>query len=149
MKVKRQLDKNGNQIKYRLIDYFYNDKKNSIVLLIQLINQKEIKEMLPRVLLSDDEIVSSMCQLEVRLITYLECKQRFDCMYKVEGQIIDEDFTKSQITIRNLETNKVQNKTILEVGGDNNIINKLSSQDAFRLGYLTGTASVLNEGIRE
>jgi len=132
---------------YKLVDYSYSEKAGKFLVTVQL-KYKDIKrEIDPAALLVDNKLVRMMSQENIRLITYLACKNMFSVTYKIVAQNFDKAGIKDTIEIRHVETNKLETKLISEILSNKDYLNKMGQEDAFRIGYAAGAASVINEQI--
>lgn len=130
---------------YNLIDYNYSEAEKKILITVQL-KYKDIKqEVDPAALLKDDNLVRMLSQEDIRLITFLACKNKFSAVYKVVGHCFNEFDINNTIEILHVETNKVESKLISEILNNKEYINKMQPEDIFRLGFAAGASSVANE----
>ncbi len=130
---------------YRLVNYGYSEKAKKTLITVQL-KYKDVKQEIdPDVFLRDNNLVQMMSQENIRLITFLACKNNFSATYKVVAQNFNQSGIKDTIEIRHVETNKIETKLISEILNNKDYINKMSQEDIFRIGFAAGAASVANE----
>lgn len=132
---------------YSLVDYHYSEKAKKFLITVQLKYKNIQQEIDPEALLKDNTLVRMMSQENIRLITYLACKNSFSITYKVVAQNFHEAGIKNSIEIRHVETNKLETKLISEILSDKDYLHKMQQEDIFRIGFAAGAASVANEQI--
>lgn len=130
---------------YKLVDYNFSEKEKKYLITVQLKYKDIKKEIDPDALLKDNNLVRMMSQENIRLITYLACKNNFSVTYKVVAQNFNNAGIKDTIEIRHVETNKLETKLISEILNDKDYLNRMPQEDIFRIGFAAGAASVINE----
>lgn len=130
---------------YKLVDYNFSEKEKKFLITVQLKYRDIKREIDPELLLADTNMVRMMSPENIRLITYLACKNSFSVTYKVVAQNFDAAGIKDTIEIRHVETNKSETKLIGEILSNKDYLNRMHPEDIFRLGFAAGAASVANE----
>jgi hypothetical protein len=133
---------------YKLVDYNYAEKERKFLITVQL-KYKDIKQDIdPEVFLKDDNLVRMMSPENIRLITYLACKNNFAVMYQVVNQNFHGLGLEKAIEIRHVETKKIETKLVGEILSDKNYLHRMHPEEVFKIGFAAGATSITNEQVK-
>lgn len=139
-------EKSNNGPKYRVIGIYKNEDDNYKILL-QIINKNVTFYAKPEEILVDDEFVDCLSSRDVRTLTYLGYLSLNQPQYKILAQRLSE---KSEMfVIKKRGEKKPIIKTVSEIIKETDIITKMDSNDAKKLGYAIANNELKQERIEK
>ena len=122
------------QYPYEILDIYYQDNDYHVTYKVKMMPQE--KSISLSCFLNDDSIVAGLNPLEVRALTQLESQCQYLPTYKIDTEVFNQKTKTYEIILKNKFENKLDQKTDIDGIASKRIIDKLPSNEAFRLGYL-------------
>ena len=98
----------------------------------------------------DDVVLKGFSALDVRNITYLACKaenlvQESKSFYSIISQFFSRNRREEMFIIQEANSAHCMTKSAQEISNDPKAIEKFTSQDAHKIGYIAGSEQVMIE----
>jgi len=126
---------------YKIIDHLIYDNKEELV--IQIAGKNAFIKIDPKELIKDESMLRGFSPLDVRTITYLACQNKNPVKKtKLLYSIVEQFFSlKGKKEMFNLKTDDGLQiiKSAQDISSNAELINQLSSEDAHRIGFVSGT----------
>ncbi|TAK74961.1 MAG: hypothetical protein EPO11_06245 [Gammaproteobacteria bacterium] len=110
------------------------NKNNEVVLHIKVINKLDVFLRKPSEIVANDYLLEGFSKKDIRMITYLATQELHKPTHKITSHHHDDELDKIAFTLTKKD-GKTYNMTADQVSQDKELINKLSQQDAHRIGY--------------
>ncbi len=101
--------------------------------------------MTPEQIILDDTIIDGLSSKETRAITYLAVLERLAPENHLISWELDQILQEYTVTLKDKKNLKVERKSASEISRDKQIINKLTPEDANRIGYMAGINDTLKD----
>ncbi len=122
-------------------------KSSEEKLVVQVVGKNVFIKLTPIELMNDEAMLKGFSPLDVRTITYLACHtgKEKKSLYRIVAQFFSKTRNEEMFTIQ-AESDAMQIvKSAQELSSDPELINKFASQDAHRIGYVSGVEQVVLE----
>ncbi|MBA3535175.1 MAG: hypothetical protein H0T84_00970 [Tatlockia sp.] len=121
------------------------EKKENKSFLIVRLEGHLTKKMTPEQIILDDTIIDGLSSKETRAITYLAVLERLAPENHLISWELDQILQEYTVTLKDKKNLKVERKSASEISRDKQIINKLTPEDANRIGYMAGINDTLKD----
>lgn len=139
-KIKSAAKSQEGKIHYRCkILSIEQDEDDNYLAQVQLVNRNQILTMRPEEILADDELTMCFSPLDVRALTYLGYKAINSPEYKILAQRLSATNKRLVFAIKQKGNKRPIIKTAEQLSSDDEIISKMSQEDAHIVGYTTGS----------
>jgi hypothetical protein len=135
---------------YKIVGKEFCKKTNEEKLAIQVAGKSVFVHFTPHELVKDEVTLKGFSPLDVRTITYLACnaEQRLKSkkpLYQIVAQFFSRNKGEETFIIQSEKENKRIIKSAQEISSNPHLIDGLNSQDAHRIGYVSGSEQVATE----
>ena len=143
----RNYSKKSYNPRYRVIN-IHKDEFGKYIATIQIIGKGITYNHRPEDILAKDDFVDFLSPRDVRTLTYLGYLEINQPEYKLLAKRLA-DNNQEIFVIKKRGESKVITKTIEEINDSNEIINKMTAEDANKIGYATGSLEVIEEKLQK
>lgn len=133
--------------RYRVVNV-YKDENDKFVVTIQIIGKGIVYHHRPDEVLADDNFVDFLSPRDVRTLTYLGYLEINQPEYKLLAKRLSEN-NKEVFVIKKRGEKKIFTKTAEEINSSEDIIKKMASEDANKIGYAVASMEALEEKIQK
>lgn len=103
------------------------------------------KKMTPQQIILNDSIIEGLSSKETRAITYYAVLEKLAPENQLVSWELDQILQEFTVTLKNKENKKLEKASASKISKDKNIINKLTPEDANRIGYMAGINDTLKD----
>lgn len=123
------------------------NRKNSGIstLKICIVGTGKVVEYSPEEIISDDVFLDGFSKKDIRTISYYAYANLNKPKFEIIKQCFSEKLKNFVFTLKKQNSNIHHEKTAIEIAQNSSLIKELSSNDAYRIGYMFGCESILME----
>lgn len=135
---------------YKIISKEQCKKTGEEKFIIQVAGKNVFLQLSPKELVRDEAMLRGFSPLDVRTITFLACQaekssKEKKSLYRIIAQFFSRTKNEEMFTIQ-AEGNTAQiTQSAQEISSNAELVSNFSSQDAHRIGYITGAEQVAQE----
>ncbi|MDP1602218.1 MAG: hypothetical protein Q8M03_03050 [Legionella sp.] len=118
--------------------------ENKTLLIVRL-EGRLIQKKTPQQIILDDSLIEGLSSKEVRAITYLAVLEKLAPDCKLISWELDQIIKEYKVTLQNKDNSKIEKISASAISKDKNFINKMSAEDANRIGYMAGINDTLKD----
>ncbi len=121
---------------------------NQKILVIQL-SGRLIERRTPEQVILDDAMVEGLSPKAVRAITYLAVLERLTPKFQLVGLELNQKLQEYMVTLKNYRDLTTEQESASYISKSKAFVEKLSPEDANRIGYMAGLNDAIKEGCIE
>jgi hypothetical protein len=129
---------------FRIIEIKKN-KHGECIVKVQLIGKATVFECTPHEIVANDQIIEGFSKKDIRTLTYFATHEIRKPKYKILVQEFSDVLNKIKFKLGRRGSSEPIEKTAEQISLDKEFINKLNSEDAHLVGYVTATEQMTRE----